>query len=148
VRNSGATLVVEGVGDHGCEYMTGGTVVVLGPTGRNFGAGMSGGTAYVLDLDPDLVNGPALAAGELSLGTPDEEDISIIARLLAEHHKHTDSRIAAELQHDREAIRSRFTRVLPPAYARVNEVLAQADADGVDVSEPRVWTRVLEATHG
>ncbi|HLV56171.1 MAG TPA: glutamate synthase large subunit [Actinotalea caeni] len=148
VRNSGATLVVEGVGDHGCEYMTGGTVLVLGPTGRNFGAGMSGGTAYVLDLDPALVNGPALASGELSLSVPDEEDVSIIARLLAEHHRHTDSRIAAELQGDRDAIRERFTRVLPPAYARVTEVLARADADGVDVSEPTVWNRVLEATHG
>ncbi len=67
VRNSGATLVVEGVGDHGCEYMTGGTVVVLGPTGRNFGAGMSGGTAYVLDLRESAVNTSALATGELGL---------------------------------------------------------------------------------
>ncbi|MFV0427569.1 MAG: glutamate synthase large subunit [Beutenbergiaceae bacterium] len=148
VRNSGATLVVEGVGDHGCEYMTGGTVLVLGPTGRNFGAGMSGGTAYVLDLDKDLVNPPALAAGELSLSEPDEEDISIIAALLADHVRYTDSRIASALVDDRDAIRSRFTRVLPPAFARVNEVLAQAAADGIDVGEPQVWTRVLEATHG
>src|SRR5690606_28661316 len=96
VRHSGASPAVEGGGDHGCEYMTGGTVLVLGTTGRNFGAGMSGGTAYVLDLDPALVNGPALASGELSLSVPDEEDVSIIARLLAEHHRHTDSRIAAE----------------------------------------------------
>ncbi|MFV0253655.1 MAG: glutamate synthase large subunit [Beutenbergiaceae bacterium] len=148
VRNSGATLVVEGVGDHGCEYMTGGTVVVLGPTGRNFGAGMSGGTAYVLDLDPDLVNGPALAAGDLSLSEPDQEDVSIISRLLDQHAQYTDSRIAMALAGDRAEIKSRFTRVLPPAYARVNDVLAQAAADGIDVSEPQVWSRVLEATHG
>jgi glutamate synthase (NADPH/NADH) large chain len=148
VRNSGATLVVEGVGDHGCEYMTGGTVIVLGPTGRNFGAGMSGGTAYVLDLDASLVNGPALASGELSLETPEDDDIAVIATLLRDHHRHTDSRIAGELAADPEAIRSRFTRLRPPAYARVTALLAQADADGVDVAEPQVWNRILEATHG
>ncbi|GAB2594096.1 hypothetical protein GCM10027067_01070 [Pseudactinotalea suaedae] len=148
VRNSGATLVVEGVGDHGCEYMTGGTVIVLGPTGRNFGAGMSGGTAYVLDLDASLVNGPAVASGELSLETPEDDDIAVIATLLRDHHRHTDSRIAGELAADPEAIRSRFTRLRPPAYARVTALLAQADADGVDVAEPQVWNRILEATHG
>lgn len=148
VRNSGATLVVEGVGDHGCEYMTGGTVVVLGSIGRNFGAGMSGGTAYVLDLDPALVNGPAVAAGELALETPDEEDVTLLVQLLGEHHRHTDSRIAGELAADPEAIRSRFTRLRPPAYARVRALLEQAEADGVDVAEPQVWNRILEATHG
>jgi glutamate synthase (NADPH/NADH) large chain len=148
VRNSGATAVVEGVGDHGCEYMTGGTVLILGRTGRNFGAGMSGGTAYVLDLDRDLVNGPAVAAGDLALDELDEEDLNLVMDLLARHTEHTGSRIAAQLRDDREEVRRRFTRVLPPAYARVNAVLADARADGVDVSEPHVWTRVLEATHG
>ncbi|UFU08096.1 glutamate synthase large subunit [Ruania halotolerans] len=148
VRNSGATAVVEGVGDHGCEYMTGGTVLVLGPTGRNFGAGMSGGTAYVLDLDPDLMNGPALAVADLSLSELDEEDLNIVMDLLARHHEHTDSLVAATLLADREEVRRRVTRVLPPAYARVNAVLAEARADGVDVAEPDVWTRVMEATRG
>ncbi|MBK5247831.1 MAG: glutamate synthase large subunit [Actinomycetales bacterium] len=148
VRNSGASAVVEGVGDHGCEYMTGGTVVVLGPTGRNFGAGMSGGTAYVLDLDPDLVNGPAVASGELTLSELDAEDVNIVMELLARHAEHTESRIAGVLLEDRDEVHRRFTRVLPPAYARVNEVLAGARADGVDVSEPHVWNRVLEVTRG
>ncbi|WP_420111454.1 glutamate synthase-related protein, partial [Pseudactinotalea sp.] len=148
VRNSGATLVVEGVGDHGCEYMTGGTVLVLGSTGRNFGAGMSGGTAYVLDLDPALVNGPAIAAGEVALDVPDDEDLTRIAELLAAHHRHTDSRIAGELTGDRDAIRTRFTRVQPPGYARVTALLAEAEATGVDVADPQVWNRILEATHG
>jgi glutamate synthase (NADPH/NADH) large chain len=148
VRNSGATLVVEGVGDHGCEYMTGGTVVVLGATGRNFGAGMSGGTAYVLDLDPALVNGPAVSSGQLALESPDEDDIDHLVHLLGEHHRHTDSRIAGELAADREVIRTRFTRLRPPAYARVRAVLEQAEAEGVDIAEPQVWNRILEATHG
>ncbi|UFU04406.1 glutamate synthase large subunit [Ruania suaedae] len=148
VRNSGATAVVEGVGDHGCEYMTGGTVLVLGPTGRNFGAGMSGGTAYVLDLDPDLVNAAALATGDLSLDRMDEEDLNIVMDLLARHHEHTGSRVAEALLADREQVRRRMTRVLPPAYARVNAVLSQARADGVDVAEPDVWNRVMEATRG
>ena len=69
VRNSGATAVVEGVGDHGCEYMTGGTAVILGPTGRNFAAGMSGGVAYVLDLRPELVNRELVDLGPLARST-------------------------------------------------------------------------------
>jgi len=148
VRNSGATAVVEGVGDHGCEYMTGGTVVVLGPVGRNFGAGMSGGTAYVLDLVPSRVNGPALASGDLSLDELDPEDVVIVVDLLARHAEHTGSELAAELAAAPAVVARRFTRVLPPAYARVNAVLAAARAEGVDAAEPEVWNRVLEATHG
>ena len=148
VRNSGMTAVVEGVGDHGCEYMTGGTVLVLGPTGRNFGAGMSGGTAYVLDLTPSRVNGPALASGDLSLDELDPEDVAIVTDLLTQHAEHTGSPVAAELAADPDSVARRFTRVLPPAYARVNAVLAAARADGADATEPEVWNRVLEATHG
>src|SRR5690625_4267295 len=148
VRNSGATAVVEGVGDHGCEYMTGGTVVVLGPVGRNFGAGMSGGTVYVLDLVPSRVNGPALASGDLSLDELDPEDVVIVVDLLARHAEYTGSELAAELAAAPAVVARRFTRVLPPAYARVNAVLAAARAEGVDAAEPEVWNRVLEATHG
>ena len=148
VRNSGATAVVEGVGDHGCEYMTGGTVLVLGPTGRNFGAGMSGGTAYLLDLVPSRVNGPALAAGALTLDELDPDDVQIVTDLLTRHAEHTGSPLAAELAAAPEAVARRFTRVLPPAYARVNAVLAAARAEGAGAAEPEVWNRVLEAAHG
>jgi glutamate synthase (NADPH/NADH) large chain len=148
VRNSGASLVVEGVGDHGCEYMTGGTVVVLGRTGRNFAAGMSGGTAYVLDLEPALVNTASVASGELSLAPLDDDDAATVERLLRRHHEETGSPVAAELLGDLEATRRRFTRVLPTEYARVRRALAQAEADGLDPSAPGVWDQILEVARG
>jgi glutamate synthase (NADPH/NADH) large chain len=133
VRNSGAQAVVEGVGDHGCEYMTGGTVVVLGTTGRNFGAGMSGGIAYVLDLDgqfakrcnPAMVDLEPLLAeseqhGKVSrdlwhLGTADE----VMARRLIESHARlTDSRRAKEILADWAKVRAKFVKVFPKEYRR------------------------------
>ncbi|MBO9554418.1 glutamate synthase large subunit [Cellulomonas sp.] len=148
VRNSGATLVVEGVGDHGCEYMTGGTVLVLGPTGRNFGAGMSGGTAYVLDLVPALVNLEAVRSGELSLGALDDEDAAVVEQLLRTHHEETGSPVAAQLLEDFATSRARFTRLLPTEYARVRRALAQAEADGLDPAAPGVWDQILEVARG
>jgi glutamate synthase (NADPH/NADH) large chain len=148
VRNSGATLVVEGVGDHGCEYMTGGTVLVLGRTGRNFAAGMSGGTAYVLDLQPALVNQAALAAGEFSLAPLDDEDFALVEGLLRTHVEETGSPVAAQLLEDPAARRARFTRVLPTDFARVRRALAQAEADGLDPSAPGVWDQILEVARG
>ncbi len=147
VRNSGATIVVEGVGDHGCEYMTGGTVVVLGRTGRNFGAGMSGGTAYVLDLDPSQVNPAALASKELLLERPDAEDIQIIAGLLRRHHEYTESHVAAELLEE-GLLEHRFTKVLPRTYAAVSAALARAAEEGLDISAPEVWESIMEASNG
>ena len=90
VRNSGATAVVEGLGDHGCEYMTGGLALVLGPTGRNVAAGMSGGIAYFLDLDPALLNTEMVDALE-----PSEADLEMIKHLVTRHHEETDSGVAA-----------------------------------------------------
>ncbi|PJI85466.1 glutamate synthase large subunit [Luteimicrobium subarcticum] len=152
VRNSGATLVVEGVGDHGCEYMTGGTVLVLGRTGRNFGAGMSGGTAYVLDLREQAVNSAALAADELSLDPLDDDDAALVEQLVRRHHEETGSPLAAELAEafaeDPLAARARFTRVLPTDYARMRAALAQAEADGVDPAAPGVWEQILEVARG
>jgi len=148
VRNSGATLVVEGVGDHGCEYMTGGTVLVLGRTGRNFGAGMSGGTAYVLDLQRDLVNVQAVASGELALEPLDDEDWALVERLLRAHGDETGSPVAAQLLEDTDATRARFTRVLPTEYARVRDALAQAEAEGVDPGAPGVWEGILAVARG
>ncbi|MGN8246232.1 glutamate synthase large subunit [Cellulomonas soli] len=147
VRNSGATLVVEGVGDHGCEYMTGGTVLVLGRTGRNFAAGMSGGTAYVLDLQPALVNQTALAAGEFSLAPLDDEDWTLVLGLLRTHLQETGSPVAEQLLTD-PASRARFTRVLPTDFDRVRRALAQAEAEGLDPSAPGVWDQILEVARG
>ena len=143
VRNSGATAVVEGVGDHGCEYMTGGTVLVLGPTGRNFAAGMSGGVAYVLDLDHGRVN-PELV--DVSGLRPDDE--TVVRELLAKHVEWTESPVAARLLEDWDAARSRFTLVLPRDYQRVLDVRAAAEAEGLDVNGSEVWERIMEASRG
>jgi glutamate synthase (NADPH/NADH) large chain len=148
VRNSGATAVVEGVGDHACEYMTGGTVVILGPTGRNVGAGMSGGTAYVLDLRRDRINSTALAAGELGLSPLDDGDAATVEDLVRRHLAETDSPLAAQLLADFGAARSRFTRVLPTQYARMRAALADADRRGVDLEAPGAWDEILEVARG
>ena len=136
VRNSGVVAVVEGVGDHGCEYMTGGRVVVIGPTGRNFAAGMSGGIAYLLDLDPVQVN-----TGMVQLEPLAEEDVAFVRELLARHVEETDSAVAARLLEDDLA--GRFTKVMPSDYKRVLEAEAAARAEGRDV-----LTAIMEASHG
>jgi glutamate synthase (NADPH/NADH) large chain len=148
VRNSGATAVVEGVGDHALEYMTGGTAVILGRTGRNLGAGMSGGTAYVLDLRPTRVNPDAVAAGELTLGPLDSEDEVIVRGLLEQHLAHTESPRARELLGDWPAAAQRFTRVLPAQYARVREALIEIEIAGGDLTAPGAWAEFLEVTGG
>ncbi|MFI7588950.1 glutamate synthase large subunit [Spongisporangium articulatum] len=142
VRNSGATAVVEGVGDHGCEYMTGGTVVILGRTGRNFAAGMSGGTAYVLDLRKGRVN--AELAGDLL--PLDDTDAEVLRGLLQKHRDETESAVAGKLLADWPAAAARFTKVLPGAYARVVAVRAQAEAEGLDLDGDEVWSRIMEAS--
>ncbi|KAG8476357.1 hypothetical protein CXB51_033276 [Gossypium anomalum] len=118
VRNSGAKAVVEGVGDHGCEYMTGGTVVVLGKTGRNFAAGMSGGIAYVLDVDgkfqsrcnPELVDLDKIE---------EEEDIVTLKMMIQQHQRHTNSQLAREVLADFESLLPKFIKVFPRDYKRV-----------------------------
>ncbi|MEE1620161.1 glutamate synthase large subunit [Zafaria sp. Z1313] len=148
VRNSGATAVAEGIGDHGCEYMTGGTVLVLGTTGRNFGAGMSGGTAYVLDLDRALVNKQALDAGELTLQPVPGEDVETVRRLLSQHAEETGSTLAATLLLDFQDTVARITQVMPRDYAAVLQARAAAEAEGLDPDGEAVWNRILEATRG
>jgi glutamate synthase (NADPH/NADH) large chain len=130
VRNSGGAAVVEGVGDHGCEYMTGGTVVVLGPTGRNFAAGMSGGKAFVLDLNQDLVN-PELV--DLAPLTDSERDA--LRSLVEKHHAETDSAVAERLLKDWPAAVEQFTAVVPRDYKRVMELIRTAEAAGRNVDE-------------
>jgi len=146
VRNSGATAVVEGVGDHACEYMTGGTVLVLGATGRNVGAGMSGGTAYVLDLDPAEVNQPAVRSGELGLHPLDEADRVLVADLLVRHRDETGSEVAAALLEAGSGGLDRVTKLLPREFARVLAVRTQAQDEGLDPDGDAVWSRIVEAT--
>ncbi|WP_123304871.1 glutamate synthase large subunit [Bogoriella caseilytica] len=148
VRNSGATAVVEGLGDHAAEYMTGGTLLVLGPTGRNIGAGMSGGTAYVLDLDRGKINPLALAGGELILSEIDAEDVSIVTDLLQRHVEATGSVVAERLLNDPAALSARITKVLPRQYAAVSAALVKAAEDGLDPASPEVWNTIMEASRG
>jgi glutamate synthase (NADPH/NADH) large chain len=148
VRNSGATAVVEGIGDHGCEYMTGGQTLILGRTGRNFGAGMSGGTAYVLDLQTARVNKAALDSGELQLVPLDEEDRDIVHGLLVRHREETDSAVASRLLEDFETTIGRLTKVLPRDYAAVQETRLSAAGSGLDPDGDEVWQKILEVTGG
>ncbi|PKQ18279.1 MAG: glutamate synthase large subunit [Actinobacteria bacterium HGW-Actinobacteria-8] len=148
VRNSGVTAVVEGVGDHGLEYMTGGTAVILGRTGRNLGAGMSGGTAYVMDLRPERVNKDAVASGELTLSPLDPEDVIIVRSLIETHVAETDSPRGRELLAHWDEASTRFTRILPAQYARVREALAELEATGQDLQAPGAWSNFLEVTGG
>jgi glutamate synthase (NADPH/NADH) large chain len=138
VRNSGATAVVEGVGDHGCEYMTGGRAVVLGPIGRNFAAGMSGGTAYVLDLDIRQVN-----MEMVDLDPLDDVDRKTLRGLVERHHDETGSVVARELLTDWDLSVERFTKVMPKDYKRVLSAQARAEAEGRDIDEA-----IMAAAHG
>ncbi len=148
VRNSGATAVVEGVGDHALEYMTGGLAVILGATGRNLGAGMSGGQAYVYRLDRDLVNREAMASGELELGALGSGDAEILRDLLAKHVAETDSTLARRLLDDFETEVDNFVRVLPRDYAAVLQTRQEAVTEGLDPDGDVVWKRILEVTGG
>ncbi|GAB3862354.1 glutamate synthase large subunit [Micromonospora andamanensis] len=130
VRNSGAVTVVEGVGDHGCEYMTGGTVVVLGPTGRNFAAGMSGGTAFVWNLDRRRVNTELV-----DLSAPSEAERTRLHELVQRHFAETDSAIAEQLLKRWPEAVEEFTAVVPRDYRRVMEIMRAAEAAGQDVDD-------------
>jgi glutamate synthase (ferredoxin) len=129
VRNSGAHAVVEGIGDHGCEYMTGGRVVVIGRTGRNFAAGMSGGLAYVLDLDGDF---PRRCNRQMVDLEPLEEpaDIQLVGGLIERHVTHTGSAHAADVLAHWRAMQARFIKVTPRDFKRVLAAEARARAEG------------------
>ncbi|MGO1550072.1 MAG: glutamate synthase large subunit [Nesterenkonia sp.] len=149
VRNSGATAVVEGIGDHGCEYMTGGQTLILGPTGRNFGAGMSGGTAFVLDFDRQRLNDQAASTGELLLQAPDSEDRRIILDLLSRHLDETGSTLAEELLAEPQQTVGRITKVLARDFDAVLNARSQASAEGLDPDGEQTWQKILEVTtHG
>jgi len=144
VRNSGATAVAEGIGDHGCEYMTGGRVVVLGPTGRNFAAGMSGGVAYVYDPDnrfPALVNYQMVELEPLT-----EEDREWLRATVERHRELTGSDVADRLLSQWGSEVESFRKVMPEDFKRVLTVMEEAAAAGL--SEEETLARVMAAAHG
>jgi glutamate synthase (NADPH/NADH) large chain len=136
VRNSGAHAVVEGVGDHGCEYMTGGKVAILGPTGRNFAAGMSGGMAFVYDPDgvlPDHLNTEMVDLE--ALGTDDSEDVRWLHDIIQAHVDATDSAVGQHVLTDWESELKHFVKVMPRDYKSVLSAIAEAERNGEDVNE-------------
>jgi glutamate synthase (NADPH/NADH) large chain len=141
VRNSGVTAVVEGVGDHGCEYMTGGRVVVLGKTGRNFAAGMSGGIAYV--YDPDATFSANLNTELVDMETLDLDDADFLWAIIGEHAKETESPVAVRILADWATERQNFRKVMPRDYKRVLLAIEAAKAEGRNVDEA-----IMEAANG
>jgi glutamate synthase domain-containing protein 2/glutamate synthase domain-containing protein 1/glutamate synthase domain-containing protein 3 len=137
-RNSGALAVVEGVGDHACEYMTGGRVVVLGKTGRNMAAGMSGGIAFVLGLDPATVNTETVELQRL-----EPEDLVWLHDVVTRHSKLTGSTLAKSLLADWPRRSGQFTKIMPTDYQRVLQATRMAKAEGRDVD-----TAIMEASRG
>lgn len=146
VRNSGGSLVCEGAGDHALEYMTGGDAMILGPTGRNVAAGMSGGTAYLLDFDADLLN--LMARDEVAVSGLGDADAEYVTALLERHVKLTGSPLAQQLLDDLPASLARFTKIEPKQYTRVNEILAEANDSGVALEDESVWNKILEVSRG
>jgi glutamate synthase (ferredoxin) len=142
VRNSGAYAVVEGTGDHGCEYMTGGRVVVIGRTGRNFGAGMSGGVAYVWDPEGDF----AIRCNHDMVGLEplaEEEDVQLVHGLLQRHLEYTGSTVAGTLLAGWPAVVAQFVKVMPRDYKRVLEEMRRAEESGASTE-----TTVMRGAHG
>ncbi len=137
-RNSGALAVAEGVGDHACEYMTGGRVVVLGRTGRNMAAGMSGGIAYVLGLDPAKVN-----TEMVQLQALEPEDLAWLQTVVTRHAQYTGSTVATSVLSDWSRRSSQFTKIMPTDYQRVLEATRMAKAEGRDVDNA-----IMEASRG
>ncbi|MFM8530013.1 MAG: glutamate synthase-related protein, partial [Ilumatobacteraceae bacterium] len=144
VRNSGATAVVEGVGDHGCEYMTGGRVVVLGPTGRNFAAGMSGGVAYV--YDPDDVFGAKVNYEMVELEALSDDDRDELRAVLGVHLEETGSAVAERILSSWDTESAHFRKVMPRDYKRVLRVMDDARREGLD--ETATLNRVMEVARG
>lgn len=133
VRNSGITVVVEGVGDHGCEYMTGGEVLVLGRIGRNFGAGMSGGYAYILDCDERYVN-----TGLVELRPANNDDLARIKALVEQHVLHTNSAKGRHILENWNNFVNRFTKVVPVAYEEMHNAIERFLGQGLSLEEAQL----------
>jgi glutamate synthase (ferredoxin) len=138
VRNSGAMAVVEGVGDHGCEYMTGGAAVILGPTGRNFAAGMSGGFAFVLDEKGDFAGRVNMEMVEME-DLADDEDQRMVRELVQKHYEYTQSTRARYVLNHWKELLPKWVKVMPVDYKRALEVMKQ---------EKERMARELEVAHG
>ena len=136
VRNSGATAVVEGVGDHGCEYMTGGRVVVLGPTGRNFAAGMSGGIAYLFKPNSENINPEMVEIEDL-----DQEDIKFLTEIITKYIEETNSKLAKQILDGNEI--NQFAKIMPKEYKRVLLAKEKAELEGIDPLKA-----IMEASRG
>ena len=134
VRNSGVNAVVEAIGDHGCEYMTGGRVVILGPTGRNFAAGMSGGIAYVLDEAENFADRCNLEMVGLEPLT-DADEIEEVWKMIQRHQTYTQSALAAKILADWNKFVPKFVKVMPTDYKRVLESLKKVKAQGLTGDE-------------
>ena len=143
VRNSGALAVVEGVGDHGCEYMTGGRVVVLGRIGRNFAAGMSGGIAYVLDLAVDPILGNRVNPEMVDVDPLTEDDRVFLRDTVERHYTETGSVVARALLRDWDEAVGRFGKIMPKDFKRVTLARETAEREGRDVN-----AAIMEAAHG
>ena len=137
VRNSGAMAVVEGVGDHGCEYMTGGRVVILGTTGKNFAAGMSGGIAYVLDLDSDLykkVNKSMVKIERVS----DKYDVQELKGMIKEHVAYTNSEIGKEILDHFKDYLPKFKKIIPEDYEKMMSAILQMEEKGLSAEQAKI----------
>jgi glutamate synthase (ferredoxin) len=145
VRNSGAEAVVESVGDHGCEYMTGGRVVVLGPTGRNFAAGMSGGVAYVLDEAGDFARRCNLQMVALEK-LDDADETELVWKMIQRHHAYTQSALAAKLLANWKQVVPKFVKVMPKDYKRVLQSLKRMEQTGL-TGEQAVMAAFEENAH-
>jgi len=149
VRNSGVVAVVEGIGDHGCEYMTGGRVVVLGETGRNFAAGMSGGIAYIYDAyiyGKDETFADRVNHEMVALQQPDADDLNWLREIVTRHHAYTGSAIAKSILGDWQARSKSFIKVMPSDYERVLNILA--DSSNQNLSDEETVQRVMESVRG
>ena len=148
VRNSGAEAVVEGVGDHALEYMTGGCAVILGAIGRNLGAGMSGGMAYIYKLRADRINRESLQSGEIKLEQLETDDANKLRGLLERHLHETGSAVAERILNDFDNELRNFTKVMPRDYAAVLSIRSEAIAQEQDPDSALVWSKILEVTGG
>ena len=144
VRNSGAIAVVEGVGDHGCEYMTGGRVVVLGATGSNFAAGMSGGIAYVYDSDGEFASRVNYELVEIE--PLDETDLDWLKSTVEKHVEYTGSEVGQRLLNSWNVETSKIRKVMPRDYRNVLGAIAQAKSEGLNEEETN--KRIMEVAHG
>ena len=137
MRNSGVTAVVEGVGDHGCEYMTGGRVAVLGKTGKNFAAGMSGGVAYVLDMDSDLymnVNKQMVNIERVS----SKYDVNELKSMIEEHVSYTNSEIGKEILDNFTEYLPKFKKIIPIDYERMLKTILQMEEQGMSSEQAKI----------